>query len=112
MAVRSTVICLALGLAASQECGNFDSADCLREYENGRLVGSFEAFFARCEDEEGADPLRSRCSLCCGGSPETSDEGYCCFWSEEGVDPCLSSVLENRGISGYILGRLFDFHHI
>merc|ERR1712224_632911 len=50
---------------ASGVCGNFNSSDCVSEFRNAQDSGSFDGFCSRCSTEQGASPLRSRCSLCC-----------------------------------------------
>lgn len=41
------------------------SDDCATEFDNAMVNDDLKKFYERCENEGGANPLRSRCSLCC-----------------------------------------------
>merc|ERR1719265_729226 len=49
----------------SYTCGKGISSDCRSEEGNARRNNQMQNFCGRCATEGGAQPLRSRCKLCC-----------------------------------------------
>jgi hypothetical protein len=47
------------------DCGDTNSKHCEAEYSNAKANGDLDSFYRRCLEEEGSNPLRSRCALCC-----------------------------------------------
>ena len=58
-------LCAFGSLGEHIECGDLISDDCISEYDNAVANGSLDPFYKRCVGEGGAEPLRTRCSLCC-----------------------------------------------
>lgn len=50
----------------SYSCGDTISQDCYTEHNNAKANHQMTNFCRRCATELGPQPLRSRCSLCCG----------------------------------------------
>ena len=50
---------------SSLSCAQTDSTDCQTEYNNAVANGNLDNFYYRCRTEDGASPLRDRCSKCC-----------------------------------------------
>ena len=79
-------------------CGDGISEDCQAEYDNPVNNGNKDYFYQRCATEEGPDPLRSRCSLCCNGNNDNNDALRTCAGPNAEINLCDSSDTEGQNM--------------
>jgi len=70
------------------DCGNYDSTDCVSEYNNAVNNHDLDAFYHRCATEGGANPLRKRCSKCC----------HCSFCPVKTPETCVAPARCNEAV--------------
>ena len=85
------LVCLQLsGAELFYECGVENSEDCQLEYGNAARNGDITDFCIRCASEEAANPLRSRCNICCS---KCGGRAYTCGEPEQDEEDCQVSFM-------------------
>ena len=80
------------------QCGDGISEDCQAEYDNPVNNENMDYFYKRCATEEGPNPLRSRCSLCCNGNNDYHDILRTCAGPNAETNFCDSSDTEEQNM--------------